>query len=231
MWANWTRGGQDYYFEGILVWLDVDTTIRSKTGGRYSLDDFAKEFFGQGRITGPEVVPYTLSEILATLNTVAPNDWQAFFKTKVQDVSPQVNVEGIERAGYRLIYTDKPGISQETENATKDAIWNSIGAKLGEDGQLEDVRRGGPADIAKLGPKQTIAKVGETPFSLKALVAEIVLKKHDRNSPIRLTVTQEDEEWGVELDYHGGLRYPRLERRTGEFDMLSSILETRSLSL
>jgi hypothetical protein len=29
-------------------------------------------------------------------------------------------------------------------------------------------------------------------------------KQYNYNSPIRLTVPQEDGEWGVELDYHGG---------------------------
>ena len=40
-WLSWQRN-EDYYSEGQLIWLDVDTTIREKTGGRKSLDDFAK---------------------------------------------------------------------------------------------------------------------------------------------------------------------------------------------
>lgn len=44
-WLAWQRD-EDYYSEGQLIWLDVDTTIREKTNGRKSLDDFAKAFYG-----------------------------------------------------------------------------------------------------------------------------------------------------------------------------------------
>lgn len=37
---------EDYYSEGMLIWLDVDSIIRERTGGRRSLDDFARVFFG-----------------------------------------------------------------------------------------------------------------------------------------------------------------------------------------
>ena len=37
----WQRS-EDYYSEGQLIWLDADTLIREKTGGKKSLDDFAK---------------------------------------------------------------------------------------------------------------------------------------------------------------------------------------------
>src|SRR5262249_4657724 len=40
--ADWAarRRGVDFYDEGALLWLDVDTLIRRKTGGKKSLDDF-----------------------------------------------------------------------------------------------------------------------------------------------------------------------------------------------
>jgi hypothetical protein len=79
----------------------------------------------------------------------------------------------------------------------------------------------GPTDIAKLAPRRALAKVCESLSSLKTFVAEIESKKQGCSSPIRLTVPQEDEEIGVGLDYHGGPRYPRLERRAG---VLYSIL-------
>ena len=44
-WTSWQRS-EDYYSEGQLIWLDVDTLIREKTGGKKSLDDFARSFFG-----------------------------------------------------------------------------------------------------------------------------------------------------------------------------------------
>src|SRR5438477_4480504 len=40
-WENWRRG-LDYYPEGDLIWLEVDTIIRKQSGGRRSLDDFCR---------------------------------------------------------------------------------------------------------------------------------------------------------------------------------------------
>ena len=44
-WRNWQRS-EDYYTEGLLIWLDADTLIRERSGGKRSLDDFAARFFG-----------------------------------------------------------------------------------------------------------------------------------------------------------------------------------------
>ena len=44
-WRSWQRS-EDYYSEGELVWLDVDTLIRERSDGGKSLDDFASAFFG-----------------------------------------------------------------------------------------------------------------------------------------------------------------------------------------
>jgi predicted metalloprotease with PDZ domain len=101
------RGGEDNYYEGMLIWLDVDTLIRSKTAGRRPLDDFAKDLFGRGEITGSKFVPDNLRDIVSALNEVIVHDWQELFQRKVLDVSPQVNVEGLERAGYRFRCTNQ----------------------------------------------------------------------------------------------------------------------------
>ncbi|KAB5559636.1 peptidase m61 domain-containing protein [Coniochaeta sp. 2T2.1] len=225
-WANWSRINQDYYYEGILLWLDVDTLIRTKTDGKRSLDDFTRAFFGQGKDTGPEVVPYTLEDIVASLNKVAADDWWAFLDKKVLGPSPYVNLTGIERAGYRFFYTKGPVIGQDTDAGTREAVWNSIGIKVGDNGELEDVRRGGPADNAKLAPRQSVIRVAGSPFTPEELASEIVSKRQDLDTPMRLTMRQEDDEWEVAIDYHGGLRYPQIEHQEGMTDMLSAILAT-----
>ena len=40
-WGNWQRS-EDYYVEGMLIWLDVDTRIRDLSNGKRSLDDVAR---------------------------------------------------------------------------------------------------------------------------------------------------------------------------------------------
>ena len=40
-WTSWQRS-EDYYSEGQLIWMDVDTLIRERTQGASSLDDFVR---------------------------------------------------------------------------------------------------------------------------------------------------------------------------------------------
>ncbi|KAK0632478.1 peptidase m61 domain-containing protein [Immersiella caudata] len=219
-WSNWLRFA-DFYPEGLLVWLDVDTNIRVRTGARRSLDHFARSFLGR---KGPLVVPFTLDDIVTELDKVCPYDWRSFFQTRIIDVAPQVNKDGLRRAGYEFVYLGEPAVGQHTERATLEAIWNSIGVRVAKDGLLKDVRRGGPADIAKLAPTQTIVKAGDVEFSVQALAGGIT---RSMERPLRLTLRQEDDTWDVELDYNGGLRYPRIVRRRyvpGEVDLMCEIL-------
>jgi predicted metalloprotease with PDZ domain len=67
-WANWQRS-EDYYSEGQLIWLDVDTLIREKSGDKKSLDDFARAFYS---INDGSFLPafYTFDDVVAALNKV-----------------------------------------------------------------------------------------------------------------------------------------------------------------
>ena len=79
---NWRRS-VDYYDEGELLWLEVDCTIRQKTHGKKSLNDFVGAFHGLGGNTAPKVVPYTFEDVVAGLNAVVPNDWAGFLRTRL----------------------------------------------------------------------------------------------------------------------------------------------------
>ena len=81
--TSWRRG-TDFYDEGVMLWLEVDALIRAKTGGAKSLDDFCRAFFGPPN-SGPEVKPYTRADLVAALNGIAPNDWEAFFRARIDD--------------------------------------------------------------------------------------------------------------------------------------------------
>ena len=77
-WQSWRRG-LDYYPEGELIWLEVDTTIRQQSHGEKSLNDFCRLFYG-GESGPPKVVPYTFDDVVRTLNQVTPYDWASAFK-------------------------------------------------------------------------------------------------------------------------------------------------------
>ena len=63
---NWRRG-TDFYDEGMLVWLDIDDTIRRLTHDQKSLNDFCRIFYG-GTSGRPDLKPYAFEDIAAALN-------------------------------------------------------------------------------------------------------------------------------------------------------------------
>ena len=81
-WDNWRRN-VDYYGEGDLVWLDVDTTIRKLTNDKKSLNDFLAAFEGLGGNTPPKVVPYTFDDVVKGLNDTVAYDWAGFLKERL----------------------------------------------------------------------------------------------------------------------------------------------------
>jgi predicted metalloprotease with PDZ domain len=107
--GDWSRArrGVDFYDEGALLWLDADTLIREKTSGKKSLDDFCRAFHG-GQSGPPEVKPYTLDDIVQTLNDVVAHDWRGFLNERLTSTSPDPPLDGITRAGWKVVYRTNP---------------------------------------------------------------------------------------------------------------------------
>ena len=120
-WPSWQRA-YDYYPESDLIWLDADTKIRELSGGKKSLDDFAKLFFGIDN--GSYVtVTYTLEDMVKALNTVQPYDWAGFFRTRVYEVNPSVPESGFTQGGYRLVYNDdEPEWLKKADSVASDEL-------------------------------------------------------------------------------------------------------------
>ncbi|MDQ2833344.1 MAG: M61 family peptidase [Acidobacteriota bacterium] len=214
-WANWRRG-QDYYQEGELFWLDADTLIRQKTNNKKSLTDFLHIFLGKGGNTGPLIVTYNRDELIADLNQVLPYDWAAFIHDRIDNINPHADLTGIERGGYKLAFTDKPSKSERTFAATSSRrggidVWYSIGLRVNQQGEILDVRLGGPADKAKFAPGQKIVAVNGQVFSGDTLKAAIKEGK-GTSDPIHFIVQAETLVSTINLDYHDGERYPHLVR-------------------
>jgi predicted metalloprotease with PDZ domain len=230
-WTNWRRG-KAYYAEGELLWLDVDTLIRSLTANRKSLDDFEKLFLGRGGNTGPAILPYSLAEVIQDLNQVAPYDWANFFQDRATRLQPHADLDGIVRAGYTLVYTDHPSKAErmlsDPENPlyTGEDYWYSLGLRVDDSGTLMDVRWGSPADQAKLAPKQKLLTVNGTPYSAAVLHDAITVAKQNRN-PLQLTVRQDGETISADLDYHDGERFPNLTRSQSGTSYLEIITRPR----
>ena len=229
LWANWERG-QSYYQEGELMWLDADTLIREQTGGKKSLTDFEHIFLGKGGDTPPIIVPYDRRELIRDLNEVLPYDWATFLHNRIDVPTPHTDLAGIERAGYKLVYTDKPSATEKALARTRRAsinVWYSLGFRIGNDGTVGDVRIAGPADKAQLYPGAKILAINGQAFADKDTLRDALLAAIDgakgNSTPIHLTVQEESEVTTIDLDYHDGQRYASLERVDSKPDLLTAI--------
>lgn len=210
----------DYYSEGELMWLKVDSILRERTNDRASLDTFAHAFYG-GANTGPDVKTYTRADIIAGLQAIAPYDWAGFFHTWIDNVA-QHPPDGFTAEGYRLVYNDKP-----QHFIKRDNYWYSIGANVRVSGEVGDVRFGSAAWKAGLGINTKIVAVNGRAFSTEAMIAALNAAKGNAN-PIRLTVERNDLYRDLSVDYHDGPRYPHLERIPNTPDRLMEVSKPKT---
>ena len=224
------RRGIDFYGEGQLVWLEVDTLLRQLSHGTKSIDDFCREFYGGGD-TGPSVNPYTLDDVVASLNRIQAYAWADFFRERVDTVQTGAPVQGIENAGWKLVYDD---IRPEYWNTTDDQdrtidTLSSLGMTVKSDGLVADVVMGSPVQRAGIAPGATITSVNGRQFTATVLREEVqgAAKTTD---PIEFMVKNGEYTSTRKVDYHGGERYPHLVRRNGKADMLTEIVRPRAKS-
>ncbi len=227
---NWRamQRSEDYYSEGQLIWLDADTLIREKTNNTKSLDDFAKAFFG---IKNGDwgVTTYNFDEVVKTLNGVYAYDWATFLHTRLEGHGEAdkggAPLDGLKRGGYKLVYTDTPTEfykAGETRSKSTNLTY-SIGLSLGKDGAVTGVQWGGPAFKAGMAPGATLIAVNGKALDSDLLKAAITAAKTSKD-PIELLVKVDDTYRTFKIDYHEGLRYPRLERIEGTPALLDDIL-------
>jgi predicted metalloprotease with PDZ domain len=221
-WPSWQRGS-DYYDVGLLIWLDADTLIREQSHGQRSLDDFARQFFGMDDGSYGELT-YTFDDVVAALNRVQPYDWAAFLHQRVDAANVDAPTAGLTRGGYRLVFNDTPSdlykAADELRKLT--SLTYSVGLSVDKDGAINEVLWNGPAFRAGLAPGSRIIAVDELAFDVDQFKAAIRTAQQ-ATAPISLIVREGDRFRTVQLDYHGGLRYPHLERDPSRPDLLESI--------
>jgi predicted metalloprotease with PDZ domain len=227
--SQWTilRRSTDYYREGPLLWLQVDSVLREKSHGTRSLDTFAAAFFGppDGVIA---VKPYTYEELIAALNQVVPFDWDSLLKNDLQATRPTAVSPGLAAADWSVVYTDEPNpaavdteiVSQQTDLST------SIGLVLDQEGTIVDLVPDSAAGRAGLAPASKLMGVNHRVYSADLLRQAIVNAETSQQSIDLLTLT--DGYYAeFHVDYHAGLRSPHLTRIAGRPDLLTTILQPR----
>jgi len=222
---NWRRD-TDYYAEGDLLWLEIDETIREKSQGKKTLNNFVAAFEGFGGNTPPRVVPYTFEDIVAGLNTVVPYDWATFLRTRLDSNDLHApEIAGINTlSGYHLTFTDKPNYWSTLNEGDGISATYSLGLTAGSTGTLGDVIMNGVAYKAGLAPGFQIIAVNGRAFTPGLLRAAIDSAKGS-GPAINLIVENTGYFKTITLDYHGGERYPQLERVENSPDRLDTILD------
>jgi predicted metalloprotease with PDZ domain len=223
---SWQRS-EDYYVEGELVWLDVDTSIRELSDGKRSLDDFARAFFGT---KNGQWVPetYDLDAVVEALNAVQPYDWAAFLHERLESHGA-APLDGIARGGYKLVYSDQPSDyfkKMETRRKINDLTF-SLGLVVGRESKLTDVLWGGPAHTAGLTVGTQIIAVDGLAYDGERLKDTVKAAKTN-GAAIEFLVKNGDHYGTVHVDYHDGLRYPLLERDANVPARLDQILSPRN---
>ncbi|HWW71351.1 MAG TPA: peptidase M61 [Duganella sp.] len=223
VWNNWQRG-EDYYQEGQLIWLDADTRIRELSGDKRSLDDVARAFFGVD--DGVHVAKhYTFDDVVAALNAVQPYDWAQFLRSRVDGHGPGAPLDGLARAGWKLVYTDQqtPFLKAQEELGKSANFQYSLGFSVGAEGKLEAFQWEGVGFKAGMSGGSTLLAVNGRAYKPELLRAAVSAAKEGKE-PIQLLVRKGALYQTYALDYHGGLKYPRLERVKGVPDRLEAIL-------
>jgi predicted metalloprotease with PDZ domain len=226
-WRSWERS-EDYYSEGQLMWLDVDTLIREKSGDKRSLDDFARVFFG---VNNGSFVPstYLFEDVVKALNSVQPYDWGTFLRARLDGHGPGAPLDGIARGGYKLVYTETPSDyfrNSEARRRVTDLSY-SLGMIVAVDGRVADVLWEGPAFKSGLTVGNQIVAVNGIAFDFDHLKSAIQDAKQN-GRPVELLVKNGDRYRTIPIAYREGLRYPRLERDGSGPARLDQILTPRN---
>ena len=217
------QGAEDYYYEGQLIWLDVDTKIRELSQDKNSLDDFALKFFGveNGR---HKPLTYTFDDVINTLNQVQPFDWAHYLRTRLDSHGP-APLDGITRSGWKLIYTEKPTDyykSVNAENSVAD-FWFSLGFNVGHNDHVTSVLWDSPAFKAGMTMDVDLLAVNGREYK-EDLLKRVITDAQKTRQPIDLLIKKEGDYQTIHIAYFDGLKYPRLEKIEGTRDRMAEIL-------
>lgn len=223
-WRDWQRR-EDYYSEGVLLWLDVDARLREFSQNTISIDQFAHRFFStHGSVEG--ISTYSFEDVCDTLNALSPADWASVLNQHLFTHAASDAIAGLARAGWQLTYTSTPTetfVQDEAEAGVINLDF-SIGAQLRPNGSVRSVTWNGPAFRAGLSPGIQVVAVNGQPFSSAVLLSAVA---DSTSTPLRLMLQDGDTHRDITVPYAGPLRYPHLQRIPNTPDRLTPLLAPR----
>ena len=233
------RRNQDYYDEGLWLWLEADAIIRQKSDGQRTLDDFCKRFMGTHAKAANDVklrhpvdlktaiiVPYDRGDVVRVLEELADHDWDRFIRDRVDVTQDELPFDVVGRLGYRLQYDTKPSErleGRERERKYVSAL-DSIGLNVTTEGRITAVVPDRPADKAGLAPGMAIQGVNGRKFTsqrLKDAIADSVM-----NRKVEFLILHGDTFRTISVPYADGPRYLKLVRDPEKPNLLSEIVKS-----
>jgi predicted metalloprotease with PDZ domain len=210
-WSSWQRS-EDYYNEGLLIWLEADAIMRAQTKGAKGMDDFARKFFGvkEGDYRANH---YDFNGLVSTLNATVPYDWAGFLNQRLTEKAKGAPLTGLTNGGYKLVFGDEPTpfFKNNEKNNKIINLQYSLGVNIGKAGKITAVTWDGPAFNAGIVVGSEIVAVNNKAYSDDVIKDAIKAAKGGKD-PIRLIVKSGDRVREVAVQWNNGLRYPKLEK-------------------
>lgn len=222
LWWPGLRRSQDFYMEGMLFWLEADAILRKHSNGTKSLDDFCREFFS-ANADSPRPNPFTREDLVSILNSLQAYDWDGLILRRIESLQGVYDPSVADILGYRFELQSTPLQVPPNTFRYENGVENldSIGATFSNDGEVQDILLGSPADQARLMPGMKIIGVGKNVWTPSRFSE--ALEEANGGSPIELKIIDGDEIKTIEINYHDGPRWLNLVRQNGSPDLLSEI--------
>ena len=229
-WASWRRG-VDFYTESELIWLEADTIIRQASGGqevarrlRARVSRRARRRPGgqnlQVRGCDRDAQRRRALRLERLLRGPRAPRGAARAPGRHRERRLEARLHG---RPARAAPRDR-GADEDLRLflVARDRGPGRRGIGNAEDGVIRDVVPGLPAAAAGIGPGMRIVAVNGRRYSEKGLREALRAAKSGKE-PIELIVENVETFKTVKVDYHGGERYPHLERDASKPDLLSAI--------
>jgi predicted metalloprotease with PDZ domain len=230
--APWTwslsRRDVDFYEASEFLWLNVDTELRARSGGKASLDDYVKRFYA-GAGGAPALKPFVEADVYSTLAAVVPADWRAIIHRHLDSLGPQTLLEALKGSGWQLAYSAEknPYVeAQQKRRKVTNRLW-SIGLRLDDKDTVMETVEDRAAARAGIGPGMKLLAVNGRKYSADALDAAIAAAQASKQ-PIELLIESGDYFRVVSVPYTDGPRWPHLKPVEGHADVLSETLRART---
>jgi predicted metalloprotease with PDZ domain len=165
---------------------------------------------------------------------VQPYDWRGFFTQRLTSHGPGAPLGGLENSGWKLVYNDTPNDNRAAIElpARLTDLQFSLGVLVHDPGsdnsdEITDVSPGSPAAQAGIAPGMKLVAVNGRRWNPDELRA-VVRRAKVGSEPIEMLIENQDFFHTYRVDYHGGERYPHLERMEGKPDLLSEIAKMKA---